>query len=363
MYNLFVGPSDSFISGQSIAFRMLTDYESRNKIAGTKSVTLHNSAGGGALYKLFYMFYFAFKLIMTCIRQRPSVVYLSISRSLGGFMKDLPVFLLAFLSRSKVCIHLHGSDFKDFYRSTGKFSRWIVDFCYQRVSVAFVLCDGMHSEFEDIPGISVVTVFNCAPDLGKLKASVDAEEQMNILYMSNVIRTKGILELIDAVKTFHSEHGRISLKIAGDFVADELMGAAEIRAAFFEMISGSEFISYEGIVKGIKKDQLFEWSNIVALPSYYRTEAQPLVLIEAMSCGRFVLSSAHKYIPEFIADKENGILLTSVTKDSLLVALKNINSGKANYTQVCENNREYYKNNFTESVHCERILNSIKNLN
>lgn len=363
MYNLFVGPSDAFISGQAIAFRMLTEYESRHKIAGSKSVTIHNSAGGGAFYKLFYMFYFVFKVTKTCISERPSVIYLSISRSLGGFMKDLPIFLLAFFCGSKVCVHLHGSDFKDFYRSTGIFSRWLVDFCYRRVSVAFVLCDGMQSEFEDIPGISVVTVFNCAQDLSKLNTPVHAEEQMNILYMSNVIRTKGILELIDAVKLFHSEHGRISLKIAGDFVGDELMTATEIRTVFFELLSGAEFISYEGIVKGSKKDQLFEWANIVALPSYYRTEAQPLVLIEAMSCGRFVLSSAFKYIPEFIADKENGILLTSVTKDNLLVALKDIYSGSANYAQVCENNREYYKNNFTESVHCERILNSIKNLN
>lgn len=363
MYNLFVGPSDAFISGQSIAFKMLTEYESNHKIAGSKSVTLHNSAGGGLFYKLFYMFYFVFKLIKTCISQKPSVVYLSISRSLGGFMKDLPVFLLAFVSGSKVCVHLHGSDFKDFYRSTGKFSRWLVDFCYRRVSVAFVLCDGMHSEFEDIPGISVITVFNCAPDLGKLRTPVDAEEHMNILYMSNVIRTKGILELIDAVKSFYSEHGRISLKIAGDFVGDEVMSAVEIRAVFFEKLSGVEFISYEGIAKGANKNQLFEWANIVALPSFYRTEAQPLVLIEAMSCGRFVLSSAFKYIPEFIADKENGILLASVTKDNLLAAFKDINSGNANYAQVCENNRKYYNSNFTESVHCERILNSIKNLN
>jgi glycosyltransferase involved in cell wall biosynthesis len=362
MSNVFVGPSDAFISGQSIAFKMLMNYEFKHKIAGGKSISLHNSVGGSSLYKFFYLFVFLIKLFLVVCFERPSVFYLSISRSHAGFLKDLPVFLCAMITGSKLCVHLHGSDFKDFYNSTSGVTRVLVDFCYRRVSVAFVLSEGMKAEFEDFPQITIVTVFNCAPDLSMLARSTSVTEHMNILYMSNIIRSKGILELIEAVKALHLEGENVSLRIAGDFVGDEFMTAEKIRKEFYELLSGAEFITYEGIVRGQEKNDLFEWSSIVALPTYYKTEAQPIVLIEAMSCGRFILSSSFKYIPEYITDKENGTLVESVSINSLLHAMRNIIADDVHYEQVCENNRNYYKKNFTESVHCERILNCIRDL-
>lgn len=363
MSNIFVGPSDAFISGQSVAFKMLVNYELQHNVTGKKTIALHNSAGGSAIAKFFYLFLFLAKLLRVACLERPSVFYLSISRSYAGFLKDFPVFICALITRSKLCVHLHGSDFRDFYNGTSGLGRMLVNFCYRKVSVAFVLSEGMKVEFENFPDISIVTVFNCASDLSMLKEATPLEGQINILYMSNIIRSKGILELVEAVKTLHSDGLNVSLKVAGEFVGDEFMTAAEIRKKFYELLSNAEFITYEGVARGQAKDMLFEWSNIVALPTYYRTEAQPIVLIEAMSCGRFIISSAFKYIPEFVTDKVNGILVESVSSENLRHAMKNIIADDVHYKQVCENNRSYFKNNFTESVHCERILNCIRNLN
>ena len=363
MSNVFIGPSDVFITGQSVAFKMLVDYESKYNVAGKKAVVLYNSAGGGFLRKFFYLFLFLVKLFCVVVFRRTSVYYLSISRSYAGFLKDLPVFLAAFITNSKLCVHLHGSDFKDFYNRTNGLRRMLLDLCYRKVSMAFVLSDGMKTEFENFPQISIITVFNCAPDLGHLAAPAGFAEGVNVLYMSNIMRSKGALELIEAVKDLHAQGIRLNLRIAGDFVSDEFMTALEVRTVFFDLISNLEFISYEGVVRGQHKENLFEWSNIVALPTYYRTEAQPIVLIEAMSCGRFILSSSYKYIPEFVTDGENGTLVQLVSKESLMEALKNIVADEVAYKRVCENNKKHYIKNFTESVHCERILNSIRNLN
>lgn len=363
MSNVFIGPSDVFITGQSVAFKMLVDYEIKHNITGRRAIVLHNSVGGVFFHKLFYLFLFLSKLFCVMLFKRTSVYYLSISRSYSGFLKDLPVFLAAFITKSKLCVHLHGSDFKDFYNSTSGLRRVLLDLCYRKVSIAFVLSEGMKAEFEDFPQISIITVFNCAPDLSNLSDPVSFAEGVNILYMSNIMRSKGALELIEAVKTLHSQGMRLNLKIAGEFVSDEFMTATEIRSVFFELLSNVDFIVYEGVVRGKKKEKLFEWSNIVALPTYYRTEAQPIVLIEAMSCGRFILSSSYKYIPEFVTDGENGTLVQLVSKESLMDALKNIVADEVGYKIVCENNKKHYIKNFTESVHCERILNSIRNLN
>ena len=75
-------------------------------------------------------------------------------------------------------------------------------------------------------------------------------------------------------------------------------------------------IFFHRTVSGLKKIDLYLKSSIFVLPSYYKTEAFPISIIEAMSTGNAIITTKHNYLPKIIS-KENGKLIK--TKDSLSI--------------------------------------------
>lgn len=349
-----VGPSPKFITGQSSAFDLLRTYSQLNSFSSKKLYFFYNSEGGSSMFRLCCFLKFLVLFVYRFIVVRPKVIYLSISRSEGGFIKDLPVFLIAYLFKRKVIIHVHGSDFKDFVDQSSGMLRKLIFYCYNRVHTAIVLTIGMKAEFAAFPMINVTVVSNSSESYSSLVPATSGKS-LRILFMSNIIKSKGIFELMSAVSDIHCDGVCITLDIAGSFVADEYLDKHEVEKEFRARFD-SLCMNYHGVVSGSGKSELFELANVVALPSYYKTEAQPIVLIEALSCGRFILSSYYKYIPEYITHLKHGWLVPDVSVGNLKDALRYLASSQGVFEETDIINRRYYAENFTQDTHCHRIF-------
>ncbi|WOG25815.1 glycosyltransferase family 4 protein [Endozoicomonas sp. 8E] len=252
------------------------------------------------------------KLPIVIILFKPDIVYFTCSRTKIGFSRDLYLLFLCFFSKAKVYNHLHGSDFKEFYRPLNACFKSLLRAAYSRVNKHAVLVDEMKEQLNDIKGNATVSVihnfYKDHPSIFEAKRG-KASNSLKILYLSSIVKSKGVFELIDAVKYLNDKGANLTLTIAGGFLGDQEYSGKEIEDKLRSDIKGFDYINYVGVVGSEEKYNLLSQADVFSLPSYYRSEAVPLSIIEAMRMGCLILTTKYKYLPSIVKDGVNGYLV------------------------------------------------------
>lgn len=351
---LFVGPIMPPIHGQSMAFTRL--YESVNK--KNKILVNSNVEGRRLLRKVISTSRLLTKIFYFVLFNKFDTVYFTCSRSALGSIKDILLVNLCSLKKVKIINHLHGSDFYDFLHSAPKWHSFILHATYKKVNESIVLMDSMKNQFSDYPDMKVHVVPNFYDDYLEGEAVESKGNVVKLLYLSNIIKSKGIIELIDAFKILLERHDNIRLNIAGDFMSDDLTSASNMRKTFYNKIGNHPKIQYMGKVFGQSKKTLLQQSDIFVLPSYYKSEALPISILEAMICKNVIITTNYKYLGDVIK-KGNGITVNPRSSDSLILGLEKILNNKDLMRSIQINNfndakRKYSVGKYIESLH--RIL-------
>lgn len=141
-----------------------------------------------------------------------------------------------------------------------------------------------------------------------------------VCFVGNVLPTKGIVELVTAVKAIG---GATRLTIAGPANPAMLESLNNVAGEAW-----GDYITYKGKLPNDEAVALVNESDIVALPTYYPGEAFPISIIEAMSRGKLVVSCPRAAIPDMLTTLDGdrcGILVepqsSDVLKEALLWAL------------------------------------------
>lgn len=133
----------------------------------------------------------------------------------------------------------------------------------------------------------------------------------SFLMISRIIKDKGIFEYIEAAKTVKKKYPESEFVLLGRF-------DTSIRGISREDLS--EYIN-SGIIiaPGEVSDPIeyYERASVFVLPSYYN-EGLPRTILEAMACGRPVITTDWPGCREPIDDGKNGILVP--IKDSKALA-------------------------------------------
>lgn len=127
--------------------------------------------------------------------------------------------------------------------------------------------------------------------------AVDADSEL-VLYVGRLVAEKGLHELVGAMNRLRGSHPRAELVMVGD---GPLRGELESLAAVPE--------NRLRLVGAQAPDMVAEWMaacNLLALPSY--SEGHPNVLVEALACGRPVVSTPVGGVPE-VVDETCAILV------------------------------------------------------
>ncbi|KGE71122.1 hypothetical protein DC28_12795 [Spirochaeta lutea] len=121
------------------------------------------------------------------------------------------------------------------------------------------------------------------------------------MYLSNLIKNKGIEDLLRAVSLLRNES--IELVFVG--------GMVDVNQAWFDNRVnryGIENITfYLGPKYGLAKEAIYESSDIFVLPTHH--DCFPLVIIEAMSHGLPIISTKVGAIPDILIDEFDSYLI------------------------------------------------------
>jgi glycosyltransferase involved in cell wall biosynthesis len=131
------------------------------------------------------------------------------------------------------------------------------------------------------------------------------QEGMQILFMSRLIRAKGIYLALDAVEQLRKRHpGKaIRLIVAGD-------GEEREPAIEYARCAGMTFASFVGEIRGADKLRVLQESHVLIFPTFHG-EGMPNVILEAMLCGLPIVSRDAGAISDVVTDGINGFVTES----------------------------------------------------
>ena len=349
---LLIGPLPPPITGQSMAFSYLKILEKKEE-----AITIFNTQKFKIklINYLFSVFVHPFKIIFS----NYTTIYFIGSRSAVGFLRQLPFLVVAIFKNIRLINHLHGADFKQFYNNAGALKP-LIKWVYDQVDTSILLIDQMSDQFDGFNKMKLVTVPN-AIGLDFENLELKYPKSSRILYLSNIMASKGIIDFLNAAKLLLAQNQTVKIDIAGAFIGDHLCSKREVKATFFRLFdplkaSYPNRIDFHGTVSGQKKVNLFKTASIFVLPTYYPTEAFPIAILEAMACGNAIITTKHNYL-EYVVPKACGEVIPIKDKNGIV---ENINRFFGDGTILNSIQRTNYK--AAKKYTLEAHLSSIKKI-
>lgn len=230
-------------------------------------------------------------------RRRKTIVYAVISRSFFGVLRDLPIYFFA--SASKFVLHVHGAEVMQ-KRVLLVVSCLIRVLSIRTKCTVVVPSQRVGAELRrKCAGAVVIVVEN--PCITKVAHSAAPASKMRVLWSSNLMEEKGYLDFLEAVESANL-YARADIEIV---VCGQLLGSSSFKQKVNEKhrnLVGLGSFTYIGSIDGSKIRQELLRATHVILPTKYRTECQPLSLIEAMCSGKILIISSLPAVIETVGD-------------------------------------------------------------
>ena len=173
-----------------------------------------------------------------------------------------------------------------------------------------------------------------------------------LLFIGRLVPYKGLEYLISAMPEVVKEFRDVKLIIVGD---GPLMPKLESLVFRLKLTDYVEFVSG---LHNTKTPHYYHLSDIFVLPSVYKAEAFGIVQLEAMACGKPVIStdvdgSGISFVNQ---NNKTGIVVTPRDPKSLAGAIKELLKDNKLRGTFGKNGKERVEKHFSKQVMVEKIL-------
>lgn len=302
---LLIGPTPPPYHGVAVATRTLVESQLKQQFA---LIHLDISDRRGIhhvnhpdLYDLILFLQQWVQFVAVLVRRRPRLVYIPISQTTVGFLRDSLWVWPAALAGSRVVCHLHGGNFRGWYEQRGAVAKAYVRSVLRWVAHMIVLGESLQPLFHGLLPDSRVTVVPNGIEwaAGRLPdCDPTRKRRYRVLYVGTLNRRKGALVLLQAVPLIEAVRQDVEFLFAG------LWSSAQDRAdaeALMVRQDLHEAISFVGLIEGAQKLALFKSADLFVFPGLQQ-EGQPLVVIEAMAASLPVLFTDRGCLKETVAE-------------------------------------------------------------
>jgi glycosyltransferase involved in cell wall biosynthesis len=264
------------------------------------------------------------RLLRDAGRFHPDVIYIPVAGTASGVLRDLALGALARRTGALVLGHQHAGDIRDVLARGGLFGR-VVRAGFAQFDSMLVLGEPWREMFEAYGLGCPVAV--CPSTLRRevfergaaFTRTVRREPPVRLLYVGQVGRRKGVLDLLDAVARLRGEGLAVELTVVGPAQLPGELEAARARCAELKLDGP---VRFTGALTGDALYTHFREHDAFALPSY--NEGIPAVLYEAGAFELPVVTTPVGAIASLVRDGENGFLVTPGDVDALTAALRRL---------------------------------------
>lgn len=352
---LFIGTLPPPIHGSAVVSQQIKESKLISEVFDGDWVNLSTSRkmdeiGKTTIAKPFRLLGALCKELWLLLTKQYDLCYLAITCHGSGFLKDSPFVLLCKLFRKKIVIHQHN---KGMTNDMDRWPyRWLLPFCYKNAKV-ILLSWHLYPDIDKV--VKKEDVFICPNGIkvdvkSQKEKVIDKKAVLRLLFLSNLIESKGVLVLLDALKILKDK----GCSFVCDFVGGE---TKEIDAKRFADEVGkrnlNRLVVYRGRKYGKEKEEFFEKSDIFVFPTM--EDCFPLVLLEAMASKLPIVTTTEGAIPDEVIDGENGLIAKRNDAESLADCISKLIDDSGLRIKMGENGFKKLHKHFTDEVF-ERTL-------
>lgn len=180
------------------------------------------------------------------------------------------------------------------------------------------------------------------------KPPVSASKKINILFMSRLVKEKGVFETLASYRELLKKYPGLELTIAGNGEAFE-----EVE----KCVANQGNIVLTGHVSGNQKIKLLQEAQIYCLPSY--SEGLPTSVLEAMAFGIPVVTAKVGGLRDFFQEGKMGLFCEPGSTDSLTTTLDQMLTDEKRMAQMAAFNYNFAKDTLMSDIAAKRLLRHI----
>lgn len=366
---ILVGPLPPPYTGQSVSFKMLIDNLShRGYKHALVNINLPSSKGDASSrwdwvkagnYTLLLL-----KYLYLVIGKNKSV-YITIAQSRVGFYRDFIMINVARLFNHRIVVHLKGGNYGEFYNQQNRITKKMINYTLERTDCIIVLGTALVKMYDFNPNLRnrIEVVHNGLPLQEIDLSQKNYDGQTKILYLSNLIYSKGYMHVLEAAKLLKQENYDFEIMFCGEFMpsADDLVpiDKKEMSIEFEEYVVKNnleEHVKYLGSVTGRTKFEVLNHAHVFILPTNYLNEGQPVSIIEAMANGCALISTNYRTIPEMLKENVNGYFVEYGNPEDICAKLIPLINDAQLRRDMGKASELLFTQEFTQQAHLSKII-------
>lgn len=279
-----------------------------------------------------------FHLFREILTKRPDICYLALTATGAAFYKDVMLVGLLRIFQIKRVYHLHNKGVS--LKQSGIINSLLYRFVFKGADV-ILLSSYLYKDIEEFVPESAIHICPNGIENTSVKHVRKLHQvhtPVRILFLSNLIESKGVLVLLDACSILRDK----GIDFKCDFVgAEGDLSATQFKEKIIQN-KLTNYVTYLGKKFGTEKAELFALADIFAFPTFYSNECFPLVLLEAMREGLPVVSTFEGGIPDIVEQGITGYLVPQQDVLTLAEKLEElINSPELRYNLGIAGNRKF----------------------
>ena len=286
-----------------------------------------------------------FKIIVSALHQTIHCDIVFLNLTAGKIWLLGPLFWIICNSFSRpMILRVFGGEFADEYDNRSFLTRWLANRTFMRCSRIYVQTHAIANRFADS---SNVRWLPNTRDVQRPERSNTATAT-RFLFVAQLRREKGLLEAIEACRDLPDG---CRLTVFGP----------QMPGIDLESLITHEHVSYGGVLVPKDVPSAIADHDVVLLPTYFPSEGYPGIIIEAFQCGKPVISTWWKSIPEVVRHEQNGLLVSPRSSTELRTAILRLIQDPPLYKRLCSGAQERGEL-FRSSVWYDRLIDDIRSI-
>lgn len=314
-----------------------------------------NNIGSFRFEKIIKYFIIVFKLVIELVFNKPKLCYIAMTVKGVAFFKDSLLIILVKLFRVKIVHHFHNKGIDN------KQSKFIYNLFYNLVfkdTYAILLSQYLYYDIKKY--FPTEAIFYCPNGISDTENNHSNEKISNdvvkILFISNLIKSKGIYILLESCKKLKQHLYQFSCDIIGN---EGDISKEDVNKKIFDLGLYPE-VKYLGPKFGMEKEMVLRNSDIFVLPTY--EDCFPLVLLEAMQHQLPIISTFEGAIADIVDIEKTGFLVEKRNIEELTSKIEILILNENLRKEMGYNAFIKYKSNFTSKVFENNLLKIINSV-
>ena len=308
--------------------------------------------GNIRLSKIIKVFKYAYELISILLLKKIDLVYFTLTPKRFPFFRDAFYIAIMKLFKKRILVHLHGYGIKEYSKKSVLY-RLVYKYTFKNIHficLSHLVSSDISSVYDKTPHIVNYGIDDYNPK-GIIKHKRNFREGITLLFLSNYMKSKGIITFIDIIGSLKEKKYNIQGQIVGnpfDYSREEI----QARIAKKDL---NDCLVELGPKYGQDKYDLFSKADIFIFPTLW--ESFGVVALEAMQFGLPIIANRVGSLPYILDFGNAGFLVNNNSQSEYLYHIENIINGKSELKKIANNSRKRFNDLFKKDKYESNISN------